>query len=74
MRNSMVKAILKPVGSNSYRHNDSMEGGVITGVHFVTPNGLPSRYCYEVTYNDGFVDYVPMSSVKFGDWTLEYRN
>jgi hypothetical protein len=34
--------------------------GLITGVKKFTDGSVKSRVCYEVTYPDGVVDYIPL--------------
>jgi len=33
---------------------------LITGVKTISNPGTPARVCYEITFPDGFVDYVPL--------------
>jgi hypothetical protein len=74
---------LKPIHPYAYRHKVKIEGrefevmGIITGLYNIKPdnydnngNDLDFRICYEVTYLDGFVDYVPVSDVENGSWKI----
>ena len=58
---------LIPLSSWAYRHKRYENDGVITGVYNVLPNHEQGyRLCYEVTYPDGFKDYVPLSNIGDG--------
>lgn len=43
----------------SYRNNEECE---IIGVKVVEPDGLKPRLCFEVLYNDGVIDFIPVIS------------
>lgn len=44
---------------------------LITGlVHVETDNNKNGNVCYEVTYEDGFKDYVPITDVTDGSYRL----
>lgn len=68
---------LKPIHPDAYRHNIKIGGrefeveGIITGLFNIKPDGFDNlRICYEVTYLDGFVDYVPVSDVEDGSYKI----
>ena len=42
----------------SFRHD---EWGMLIGVRLITPKGQNERPCFEILYNDGFIDYKPIS-------------
>nr|WP_156736319.1 hypothetical protein [Mycobacterium sp. E3298] len=61
---------LEPVSTNSYRR-PNCDIPIITGLVHVEPDGgLKERICFEVTYEDGFKDYVPTSEVDAGSYKL----
>lgn len=63
---------LIPIHQYSYRHKNSEEGGVINGIVNIKPKENDSlRLCYSVIYEDGFIDYVPISEVECGNWLLK---
>jgi len=58
---------LIPVHRYAYRHKKYEDDGIITGMYNVLPNHEQGyRLCYEVTYPDGFKDYVPVSNIESG--------
>ncbi|MFF0828726.1 hypothetical protein ACFYU8_18020 [Brevibacillus sp. NPDC003359] len=65
-----IPAFLKPINIHAYR-KESGELPSITGLFYVIPSPeLTSRLCYEVTYADGEIDYVPVSDVESGNWEI----
>lgn len=54
----------------AYRWNGSDNKGEITGVYNVAPDKLKFRICYQITYPDGEVDYVPVE--EFEDGTYKF--
>lgn len=56
---------LKPISINAY-HRPDCDIPVITGLYHVELEGQDECLCYEVTYEDGFVDYVPLSEIEEG--------
>ncbi|OME55497.1 hypothetical protein BSK59_13555 [Paenibacillus odorifer] len=57
------KSYLHPI--HHYAYNPAKGIPVITGVAYVIPDPiLPSRLCYEVTYSDGEIDYVPFLDIE----------
>ena len=46
----------------SFRRN---EPALIKGLEWVTPVGLEKRLAYKVMYDDGFIDYVPISDTSY---------
>lgn len=59
---------LEPIHIHAYRRPDC-DIPLITGLVEVEPaNGEKERLCFEVTYEDGFKDYVPMSEVEDGSY------
>lgn len=40
------------------------EKAIVTGVKYLVISSAENRLCAEVTYQDGFTDYIPMS-----EWT-----
>ena len=61
------KAFIKGVGIHSYKLNEVAE---IIGVVMVTPEGLKERPCFEVLYQDGFINYIAMSDVEEGNYKI----
>jgi hypothetical protein len=63
---------LKPIHVDAYRHK--VKGyevvGIITGLFNIKPDNYDFRICYEVTYLDGFVDYIPVSEVENGIYKI----
>lgn len=57
---------LEPVNINAYRR-PNFDIPLITGLVHVEPEGLKEHLCFEVTYEDGFKDYVPTSEVEQGN-------
>lgn len=56
---------LQPLHRYAYRRDDNPIPK-ITGLFMITPHKMEPRLCYEVTYKDGFVDYVSLSDVISG--------
>ncbi|GAV11400.1 hypothetical protein [Paenibacillus sp. NAIST15-1] len=59
---------LEPLSIHAYRRPDC---GIplVTGVYFIEPDEhLEGRLCYEVTYEDGYKDYVTKSDVDEGKY------
>ena len=46
----------------------------VTGVIFMTPNGnkktYKTRLCYEICFDDGFIDQVPVIDIENGNYKL----
>lgn len=64
---------LKPIHPAAYRHIISGQEicGAITGLYNVRPDDSEKvRLCYEVTYLDNFVDYIPVSDVEDGSYKI----
>ena len=61
----IVKQVyLKPQHPDVYRNSSG--DGRITGVYVVKPSeNCEERLCYQLTYMDGIVDYVPCVESKF---------
>lgn len=67
-------AYIKPIQKNAYRRKDK-KYGLITGFYLVTPESLasrelPERPCFQITFEDGQVDYVPLSEVSHGAFEI----
>jgi hypothetical protein len=59
---------LEPVHQYAYRRPNCAIP-VITGlVHIEPDDGSKERMCFEVTYEDGFKDYVPTSEIDAGHY------
>jgi hypothetical protein len=58
---------LKPVHHYAYRR-PNCDIPLITGLVHVELNEDKDRLCYEVTYEDGFKDYVPTSEIIEGNY------
>jgi hypothetical protein len=56
---------MKPISEYMYR-KPNLPFPEITGVYNIKPEGLNPRPCYELTYEDGQIDFVPVSSVEAG--------
>jgi hypothetical protein len=63
-----IPAYIKPVHPNAYR-KPNMPFPRISGVYNLIPSpDSPPRFGYEVTYEDGEVDFVPLSGGR--RWSL----
>lgn len=58
---------LEPVRPHAYRR-PNCDIPIITGLVHVEPDEGEERLCFEVTYEDGFKDYVSMSDVSDGSY------
>ncbi len=60
------KAWLRPTEGNAYRHKGEKRKVEVTGFYFVLPELAQEhtqwRTVLQITYDDGFVDYVVLSS------------
>lgn len=71
MQTMRIEQVLaKPEHRYAYR-SDSDFYPIITGVYYCTPENLPRRLCYQLTYLDGKVDYVPISSFEAGAYSYK---
>jgi hypothetical protein len=61
---------LVPVHRYSYRRPNMENDSIITGVYNCIPDGLSMRLCFQITYPDGFVDYVPISEITNGNYMV----
>lgn len=69
-----IKSYLEPIHAHSYVKDDQALPE-ITGLFFVIPEpGLPSRLCYELTYSDGKIDYVPFIDVETGNYKIKSQD
>lgn len=59
------QAYLKPIHINAYRHR-SGKYGLITGFYLIVPDKGMERPCLSVVFEDGEIDYVPLSEVNNG--------
>jgi len=71
----MNKEKLIPIHPYAYRHKNYENDGEITGtINIKFDNKLEGRNCYEVTYPDGFVDYVQISDIDDGNYKIIREN
>ena len=62
---------LIPIHPCAYRHRNYENEGKITNVLNVKPKeNLDYRICFEVTFPDNFVDYVPVSEINDGNYKI----
>jgi hypothetical protein len=60
----------KLLGTNRYAYRNG-ESARITGVYQVRPHlGADPRMCYQIQYDDGVIDYVPLSEVEDRKYTI----
>jgi hypothetical protein len=67
-------AFLKP---NNYRYcylHPTGENGLITGLVLLTPKNGEERPCFQITFSDGEVDYVPTSEVLNAIYKIHHNN
>jgi hypothetical protein len=63
------RAVITGVHPYAFR---SGESAFIIGAAMVTPeNNLPERLCYQVIFDDGQTDYVPVSCLVDGSYRVE---
>lgn len=61
-----------PVHPYSYRRPNMENDGIVTGVYNVKPdNELDYRLCYQITYPDGFIDYMAFASLEYGEFKFK---
>ncbi|MOA25361.1 hypothetical protein D3C78_1460800 [compost metagenome] len=63
MKENLV--FLKPLSLHAYRR-PNCDIPLITGVVHIEPWANEGRICYELTYEDGFIDHVPVNDVMLG--------
>lgn len=69
----MKLTYLKSNHPYNYRHFEESEVSVI-GKEIRTPKNLLPRECYKLLYeSDNTIDYIPISEVENGNWTMIYR-
>ena len=58
---------INPTHRMAYKHKGFENDGIITGMFNVKPTHESEyRICYEVTYPDGYKDYIPVNNVENG--------
>lgn len=63
------RAVITGVHPYAFR---SGESAFIIGAAMITPeNNLPERLCYQIIFDDGQTDYVPVSCLNDGSYRVE---
>jgi hypothetical protein len=67
------KSKVKLVSKNPYNFRHGKEDPIVVGIMYIVPKGLIERLCYQVLYpTDMKIDYIPFSSVEYGDWEFSH--
>ena len=68
-------AFLIAIHTYAYRTMAFEDGGIskIVGVVFCTPPGHEQRLCYKIEFDDGDIDYVPVSDIVKGHYKIIKR-